>query len=195
MIENIRALAAPALMQRLTLLVNHLLSSEPIAMARMRAHAGRRIDLQLSGWPAWLPAWPQLDFRVTPAGLFEWCGEESSASAMTATAWDPADLTVSIGLGNPAAALFDAVTGQRPRVDIAGDAAFAADVDWLFENLRWDIEDDLARVVGATPARFIARAGRGVAGGLREAVRLAGRVVPGGASARTAGERDVPPRA
>ena len=51
----------------------------------------------------------------------------------------------------------------RPPMDIRGDAAFAAEVAWLAENLRWDIEDDLARVIGDGPARLLGRLGGGLA--------------------------------
>jgi ubiquinone biosynthesis protein UbiJ len=64
-----------------------------------------------------------------------------------------------------------AMGGTRPKVDIAGDAAFATDLNWLFDNLRWDVQDDLAGVVGAAPAREIARVSAGIAAGLREAAR------------------------
>jgi hypothetical protein len=33
-------------------------------------------------------------------------------------------------------------------VRIDGDVQFAGDIQWLADNLRWDIEDDLARLVG-----------------------------------------------
>jgi ubiquinone biosynthesis accessory factor UbiJ len=32
--------------------VNHVLSSEPVATERLRAHAGRRIEFQPQAWPA-----------------------------------------------------------------------------------------------------------------------------------------------
>ena len=53
-----------------------------------------------------------------------------------------------------------ALTGERPNVEIAGDAEFASDVNWLIDNLRWDVEDDLARFIGAGPAREVSRLAR-----------------------------------
>jgi len=64
-----------------------------------------------------------------------------------------------------------ALAGARPKVDVSGDAAFAADLNWLFDNLRWDVQDDLARVVGQAPAREIARVASGIAAGMREAAK------------------------
>jgi hypothetical protein len=50
-----------------------------------------------------------------------------------------------------------AAAGGRPPMEIQGDAALAGEVGWLAENLRWDIEDDLARIVGDAPAHQLAR--------------------------------------
>ena len=152
-----------ALAERLTLLLNHVLAAEPVAIERLRAHSGRSLQLQLDGWPALLPALPELAFRVTPAGLLEWCGLEPLPSF---------DLVLRLDASNPALALAQWAAGERPRVDVQGDAAFAADLSWLMDNLRWDVQDDLARLVGEAPAHEIARVGRLLAGGLREAVRV-----------------------
>jgi len=171
MFHALNSLIGDAAIERLTLVVNHVLAAEPVATQRLRAHAGRSIRLHFSDWPALLPPLPSTTFRVTPAGLLEWCGNESEPDA---------DLRVSIDASNPALAMAQALSGTRPKVEVAGDAAFAADLNWLFDNLRWDVQDDLARVVGPAPAREIARVGAGVAAGLREAVRtLSGLVARG----------------
>ena len=165
MFHGLNLLLGNAAIERATLLANHILESEPVATQRLRAHAGRCIQLHFEGWPTVLPPLPTMAFRVTPAGLVEWCGAETLPEA---------DLRVGIDASNPALAMAQALTGERPKVEVAGDAAFAADLNWLFDNLRWDVQDDLARVLGHTPAREIARLGAGVAAGLREAVRTLG---------------------
>ena len=165
MFHGLNLLLGNAAIERATLLANHVLASEPIATQRLRAHAGRCIQLHFDGWPALLPPLPTTAFCVTPAGLVEWCGAETLPEA---------DLRVGIDASNPALAMAQALTGERPKVEVAGDAAFAADLNWLFDNLRWDVQDDLARVVGQAPAREISRLGAGVAAGLREAVRTLG---------------------
>ena len=63
------------------------------------------------------------------------------------------------------------VVGERPAIRIDGDAVLATDVNWLIENLRWDIQDDLARIVGDAPAREISRFASAVAKALREGAR------------------------
>ena len=168
MFHALNSLIGTAAIERLVLLVNHVLASEPVATQRLRAHVGRGIALQFEGWPALLPPLPGTTFRVTPAGLIEWCGAEPLA--------DP-DLQVTIDASNPALAMAQALAGTRPRVVIAGDAAFATDLNWLFDNLRWDVQDDLARVVGQAPAREIARLAGAVAAGMRELARTVSSVV------------------
>ena len=162
MFHSLNTLLGSAAIERLTLLANHVLASEPVATERLRAHAGRCMQLQFEGWPELLPALPPSAFRVTPAGLLEWCGAEAIAEP---------DLRVSVDASNPALAMAQALAGTRPKVEVAGDAAFATDLNWLFDNLRWDVQDDLASIVGQAPAREIARVAGGVAAGLREAVR------------------------
>jgi ubiquinone biosynthesis accessory factor UbiJ len=160
MFDALYSLAQPAVMQRATLLLNHVLASEPVAAQHLRAHSGRSILLQFEGWPSLLPPLPVMAFRITPAALLEWCGPDAPPDA---------DLRVSIDASNPALAFVQALGGKRPRVDVAGDAAFATDVNWLFANLRWDVQDDLARLVGDLPAREMARLGALVVEGLRTA--------------------------
>lgn len=158
MLHAAQQLLVPAVLTRLTLLINHVLNSESIATARLKPHAGRSICLQFQGWPSALPALPELVFWVTPAGLLEW-----QAQALTT---EP-DLKLEVEASNPAMELLRRFAGQAPRIRVSGDSAFAADVSWLTDNLRWDVEDDLARLVGQAPAHEMARIGRAIAGALR----------------------------
>lgn len=151
-----------AAMERVTLLLNHVLASETVAMARLKPHAGRSVQLLWTGWPSLLPKPPQVAFTVTPAGLLEWCGDAPPASP---------ELRIALDASNPARLATQWLAGERPRIDIEGDSAFAADVGWLIDNLRWDIEDDLASVIGPGPARQLARGGALVAKGFTAAVQ------------------------
>lgn len=174
MLNTLKALAAPAVMQRITLMLNHVLASELAATHRLKSHAGRRIALRLDGWPPLLPALPPLAFVVTPAGLLEWDGSEAEPGAA-------ADLQVAVDASNPALMLMQGLTGQRPRIEVAGDAVLAGDVNWLFENLRWDVQDDLARVVGDAPARELTRFGGYIGLAVRELAQRLARLAPGAA--------------
>ena len=168
MFHSLNSLLGRAAVERMTLLVNHVLGSEPVALQRMRPHAGRSIQLHFQGWPALLPPPPTTTFRVTKAGLLEWCDAEVPIEP---------DLRVDIDASNPALAMFQTLAGERPKVVVAGDAAFATDLNWLIDNLRWDVQDDLARLVGQGPARELARIASAVADGLREAARALGGMV------------------
>ena len=161
MLDAMKALAERSVMERLVLLVNHVIEAEPAAVARLRAHATRTVQIELSGWPTLLPPVGPFAFRITPAGLVEWVQDRTL----------PADLQVVVDAANPALALTRVVAGERPQITVAGDAAFASDIDWLIDNLRWDVQDDLARLVGAAPARQIAKVGGWFAGAIREGAK------------------------
>jgi ubiquinone biosynthesis protein UbiJ len=162
MLDALQALVAPATMERFTLLINHLLASEPAAGERLKRHAGRCIGLHLERWPALLPAPPALVFQVTPAGLLEWQGLQPAG--------DP-DLRVTIDASNPALLGWQWLSGQRPTMAIEGDAALASDVHWLADNLRWDIADDLERLFGPAVAHELSRLGALIADALRRITR------------------------
>jgi len=156
----------PALQDRLVLLINHVVSREPIAARRLQPLAGRSLIVHLAGWPALLPAAPDLILGVTPAGLFE---------RLDSAANGPGGLRIEIDMSNPARLALGALGGEMPNVSVQGDAAFASEMHWLMDNLRWDIEDDLAGIVGPLPARQLAQFGRALR---RTLSGLARRVVP-----------------
>jgi len=124
------------------LLLNHVISREPVAMTRLAVHQGCAIRVQARGWPGLLPAPPDLLLGITPAGLLERL-EHVPEDA----------LSLALDASNPAGLALGALLGQKPSVQVQGDAALAGEISWLMDNLRWDIEDDLAKLVGAVPAR------------------------------------------
>jgi ubiquinone biosynthesis accessory factor UbiJ len=164
MFEALGNLFQDATRARLLLLLNHVLSAEPVAMERLQPWAGQTVALTMDGLPAPMrlvhlqPTWM---VRITPAGLFESAAEAAQ----------PPDLEIHVDASNPLLAALRAASGQRPTVHIDGSAALAAEIDWLIENLRWDVEDDLAKVVGPAVAHQLAQLGRAVAEPLK---RLAG---------------------
>ncbi|MFG6487486.1 hypothetical protein ACG04R_12460 [Roseateles sp. BYS78W] len=148
---SLSPLLMPALQDRLVLLINHVVSREPIAARRLQPLAGRSLVVNLARWPSLLPAAPDLILGVTPAGLFE---------RLDAAAAGPGGLRIEIDASNPARLALGALSGEAPTVSVQGDVAFAGEMHWLMDNLRWDIEDDLAGVVGPLPARQLAQFGR-----------------------------------
>jgi ubiquinone biosynthesis protein UbiJ len=169
MLQALHNLLAPAVMARLTLVINHVRAAEPAAVERLPPHAGRRIELAPQGWPSLLPPPPRLAFVVSPAGLLDWVGGDTRTSTPAVQA--AADLTLRFDASNPARLMADALAGATPTVDIDGDAQFATAVNWLLQNLRWDVEGDLERLVGPTVAHPLARLGAALARGLRAALQ------------------------
>ena len=124
-----------------------------MATERLRPHAGRTLALTLAGWPALLPPPPALAWRVTPAGLLEWCGAAARRRRRPTwrCAWTPR---------NPALLLARMLGGEPPPVQIDGDAQLAGDVNWLLQNLRWDVAADLERLFGPVVAQQLHQVGR-----------------------------------
>lgn len=133
--------------QRLVLFLNHVLLQEKQAQERLLRQKGRVVHLR---WGMFA-----IDLLVTPAGL-----------ADRAPAFSKPDLVLSVAAESPLAVVQAALAGKAPPVKIEGDVQFAADIGWLAENLRWDAEEDLSRLIGDAPAHALADAGRRLASGL-----------------------------
>ena len=138
--------------QRLVLLINHVLMQERAATSRLVPRSGRVVRVQ---WRRFFVA-----LQVTPAGLFD-------LAAPSATP----DLHFEVTEASPLGLAQSALRGERPAVRIDGAVDFAGDLQWLADNLRWDIEDDMARVIGDVPAHTLASVARGAALALRGFVR------------------------
>ena len=137
--------------QRLVLLLNHVLMQENAATARLKPRSGRVVRVQ---WRTFFVA-----LKVTPAGMFDLAQPDATP-----------DLHFEVSEGSPLAIAQAALRGERPPVRIDGDVEFAGDLQWLADNLRWDIEDDLARVIGDVPAHTVANVARSAAAALRSFV-------------------------
>ncbi|MCV2361460.1 hypothetical protein LNV08_21065 [Paucibacter sp. TC2R-5] len=166
-------LATPAAQDRMILLLNHVLSRESHATARLLPFSGRSVVLHLQNWPALLPAAPDLVLLVTPAGLFERQAVPDTVAA----------LRIELDAANPALLALGALLGDRPSVSVQGDASFAGEISWLMENLRWDIEDDLAGIVGPAAAHQLSVWGRSAASGVAALARGAAAFKPAGRGA------------
>ncbi|WP_422017445.1 hypothetical protein [Roseateles sp.] len=167
---SLSPLLIPALQDRLVLLINHVVSREPVAAQRLQPLAGRGLVVHLARWPALLPAAPDLVLGVTPAGLFE---------RLDAPPPGAGGLRIEIDASNPAKLALGALSGEAPTVSVQGDAAFAGEMHWLMDNLRWDIEDDLAGIVGPLAARQFGQFGRALR---RTLSGMAARMAPAGSA-------------
>ncbi len=128
--------------------VNHVLRGTPAALERLRPHAGRTVV-----------------FRVALARMaltVQATGEVASAAADATP-----DLTVRISpfLLPRLAAGEDAAFRE---IETEGDAELAQEVSFLARNLAWDVEEDLAGVVGDIAAHRIVGAARATRDWARE---------------------------
>ena len=133
--------------RRLVLFLNHVIAQEPEAQKRLRRLEGRVVRAE------WRDFWLQL--VVTPAGLLDLAPVTEHDLLLTVIARSPFDLARG------------ALRGDRPEVRIEGNADLAGEINWLIANLRWDVEEDLAQVVGDAPAHALGEVGRAVAAALR----------------------------
>ncbi len=135
--------------RRIVLLLNHVLMQETEATARLARQKGRVV----------LFHWRQFHFKLllTPAGLLDLAGPDAAS-----------DLTLSVTEDSPVALMQSALSGAKPAVRIEGDVQLAAEVNWLVDHVRWDIEEDLARIIGDAPAHALGQAARRVAEAVRQ---------------------------
>ena len=129
--------------QRLVLFLNHVLMQEKEALDRLARKKGSVLHIR---WGLFA-----LDLLITPAGLLDRAGVEAKP-----------DLLVSVAADSPMTVLQSMMAGKPPPVKIEGDVQLAAELGWLTENLRWDFEEDLSRVVGDIPAHAMADAAKRV---------------------------------
>lgn len=133
---------------RVVLLLNHVLMQEPVAQERLERQKNKPVRVQWGDF--------HLTLAATPAGLLERpSGPVKPELSVSLTQTSPLDLAQSLLLGD------------KPTVDIQGDVQLAADVAWLVDNVRWDVEEDLSRVVGDATAHTLARVARKAAASIK----------------------------
>lgn len=134
--------------------LNHLLQQTPGAADALLKHAGQsvRFDLTLA----------QFDFRIADDGCFSEAVVETPDAVIRPTAALVARLPF---FGRDALRL----------ADYSGDAALLATLDRVFRQLDWDVEADLAPLVGDAAAHRLHALGRDALAGLAQAFSALGR--------------------
>ncbi|WP_382161273.1 hypothetical protein [Hydrogenophaga sp. ANAO-22] len=162
------------LQNRVVLFLNHVLMQEKAAQDRLRRQKGKPVRIQ----------WGDFHLTLAPsaAGLLERCAPDATP-----------ELSVTLTQRSPLALAQSVLAGQKPGVDIQGDVQLAAEVAWLVDNVRWDVEEDLSRIVGDATAHTLARFAQSAA----QAVKAFVERLPAGRAPRAAagGDASVPPRA
>lgn len=142
--------------------LNQLLRREEWARERLSRHAGKTVRFVVG--------------RTTLALTLQAAGYAEPSNAAIVP-----DVTLTIPAGK-LADLPRVLRGHDPRdiaqlMHVEGDAALAQVVSELASELRWDIEDDLAKVVGDVAAVRLIKGVKSLVGGAQvSAQRLAGNV-------------------
>jgi ubiquinone biosynthesis protein UbiJ len=130
--------------------LNHLLDAEPWARERLAPFAGESLELRA-------PPLPAVRLTILPAGRVEAGGAEPV-----------------LVLTLRPEALGGLVRGGEHfmrSVEAAGSARLAAEIMALVRHLRWDVEEDLSRLIGDVAARRVVQAGRDLAAWQADALR------------------------
>lgn len=138
--------------RRIVLLLNHVLMQEAEATSRLARQKGRVVLFQ---WRSYT-----LKLIATPAGLLDRAGPQAQP-----------DLTLAVTQESPLAILGGLLRGDKPTVRIEGDVQLAAEINWLADHVRWDLEEDLSRIVGDAPAHALGQAARRAVEALRQFMR------------------------
>jgi ubiquinone biosynthesis protein UbiJ len=120
--------------------LNHVLRSAPLAMERLRPHAGRTVAFHVGPFAT--------AFTIQTTG-------EVTAALPSASR----DLTVRIS-----PALLPRLAAREEAafrdIELQGDMELAQEVSFLARHLTWDVEEDLSKVVGDIAAHRIVSAAR-----------------------------------
>ena len=129
--------------------LNHVLRSAPLAMERLRKHAGRTVAFHVG--------------PLTLAFTIQTTGEVTAALPDT-----PHDLDARLSpFLLPRLAAHDEAAFRE--IEMQGDMELAQDISFLARNLTWDVEEDLSRAVGDIAAHRIVAAARGMRDWSRDA--------------------------
>jgi ubiquinone biosynthesis protein UbiJ len=126
--------------------LNHLLAGEAWARTLLMPHAGKRVRLQLAAL--------SLTLAVTEDGQLADTPQDGEADVTLTLQWD------ALGPLANAAVAGDVQAAALRHVHLAGDADLAQAVGKLAQYLRWDVEEDLSRVVGDVAANRMANSAR-----------------------------------
>ena len=122
-----------------------------LVQERLKRQAGRLVEAH----------WRHFTVRLqaTPAGLLDLGPAQAQP-----------DLTLTLTDESPFALAQAALRGDKPAVRIAGDVQLAAEVQWLVDHVRWDVEEDISRIIGDAPAHALGQAARTMADAVRKFV-------------------------
>jgi ubiquinone biosynthesis protein UbiJ len=121
--------------------LNHLLSAEAWARDKLKPFAGQCVGFRA-------PPLPALHLDILDTGLLADAAQDAAPN-----------LVVTIGPG-ALPALLRGEDALMREIGIEGNAELASTVQYLFRHLRWDVEEDLSKVVGDVLAHRMVEQGR-----------------------------------
>jgi len=150
--------------RRIVLLLNHVLMQEKAATERLARRQGSVLRFE----------WQVFSMRllVTPAGLLDLATPDATP-----------DLSLSLSDPSAVAIVQSLLRGDKPAVRIDGDVQLAAEVSWLVDHVRWDLEEDLARLMGDAPAHRLGQVVRSMVEAVRRFAGTGQSGTTGGAGA------------
>ena len=128
--------------------INHLLAGEDWARQRLTPFAGQTARLEFGALA--------LPLAISADGLFVAAGRAA-----------PADVTITLPADAPLRALTDRES-LFTAAQLSGSAQLAENLGFVFRNLRWDVEADLAQLVGDIAAHRLVAVGSRVASWQRQ---------------------------
>lgn len=134
--------------------LNHVLRAEDWARERLRGHAGAHLRVVGGAFG--------VDLLIDGQGLF----------AAAATGAEP-DVILRLPGDLPVKLLVDR-DNLFASVRLEGSVEIAETLGFVFRNLSWDVEADLAKLVGDIAAHRIVRGGRSLGQALSDGVRKTG---------------------
>jgi ubiquinone biosynthesis protein UbiJ len=136
--------------------LNRLLRAQPWALERLAPFAGETVEVRAGPLPA-------LRLRIALGGTVEAADGEATLRMRIKP-----ELVTALARGEEQA---------LHAVEVEGNARLAAEIMVLARHLRWEVEEDLARVLGDVAAHRLASAGRALAAWHLDALeRLAGAI-------------------
>lgn len=118
--------------------LNHLLGQTGWARDRLQGHQGRKARFSAGSF--------DLNLRITTEGCFEAATDDG----------DP-DVAISLPLDAPVRMMQGGVAEVMKGATVTGAADLADALGYVLRNLRWDMEEDLSRVVGDIAAHRLVK--------------------------------------
>jgi len=116
--------------------LNHIIDREPWAKEQLVVHAGKTLRLELAPF--------ELRLAVTSEGLVALAPSDAKPS-----------VSIQMPIGSLGLILAQGRGAALREVKLEGDAEFAQAVSLVAQNVNWEVEEDLSRVIGDVAARRV----------------------------------------